>query len=171
MEIYRTNISTKQRERQAQMTIARTDTKLKIAVVFIGSHASGKTLFFERYFSDAYTHIELSALRTRQREKSALRQCYKHSDSFVADNPNLTPDDRARYIPEAKEKGYRVIGYYFSMDERIAEEMESASPDKEMLRVYEKDMKKLRMPTIDEGFDELYKVTLTRGGDFKTEKL
>lgn len=153
------------------MTNARTDAKLKIAVIFIGSHASGKTLFFERYFSDAYTHIELASLRTRQREKSALRQCYKHSDSYVADNPNLTAADRARYVPEAKGKGYRVIGYYFSMEERIAEETESTTPDREMLKVYEKDMSKLQMPSLDEGFDELYKVTLTRGGEFKTEKL
>jgi len=153
------------------MTNSRTDTKLKIAVVFIGPPASGKTLFFQRYFSDAYTHIELSSLKTRQRERSMLRQCYKHNDSYVADNLNLTAADRARYVPEAKEKGYRVIGYYFSMEDRIAEEEESASPDREMIKAYEKTMSRLQMPNAEEGFDELYKVTLTRGGDFKTEKL
>ena len=144
---------------------------LKLAVIFIGTNNAAKDQFFSRYFDGAYIRILLSQLITRQREHAALRQCFKHGDSFVIDNDNLTEKDRARYIPEAKEAGYRIIGYYFNFDDRIEEKLADPLLNRDLLRAYNKMNTKAEFPEYSEGFDEIYSVTLQRSGEFKIEKI
>ncbi len=143
---------------------------LKLAVIFIGTNTYAKEQYFNRYFADAYVHILLAELSSRQRERSILRQCYRHGESFVVDSANLTKADRARYIEDAKSKGYRIIGYYFGFDERVEEELLLPYPDKDLLRAYNKMQTKFQMPEYSDGFDEIYSVTPMRSGEFKTEK-
>ncbi len=144
---------------------------LKLAVIFIGTNISAKEQFFDRYFSDAYIHILLSELITRQRERSAVRQCFKHGESFVVDNANLTEADRARYIFNAKDKGYRIIGYCFNFRDNIEDELDRPMPDRDLLRAYNKQKTKLEFPEYSEGFDEIYSVTPLKSGEFKTDRI
>ncbi len=145
--------------------------ELKLAVIFVGTNTSAKEEFFSRYFSDAYILILLSELATRQRERSVLRQCFRHGESFVVDNANLTKSDRARYIMDAKDKGYRIICYYFNFDEHIEDELDVPIPDRDLLRAYTKMKTKAQFPEYSEGFDEMYTVTPLKSGEFKTERV
>ena len=83
-------------------------------ILFIGIQASGKTTFYTKVLSQhGYVHINLDTLHTRHKERVAISECYKQGVSFVVDNTNPEKADRARYITEAKQHGYEVIGVYF----------------------------------------------------------
>ena len=142
------------------MTSLTNSKALKIAVIFIGMANSGKTEFYNRYFSDIYTHIELSVLRTRLKERSALNECFAHVDSFVINNENPT-----------KEAGYRIVGYYFDSTAEPPTANTSKAKEKAKYNAYIKFKDKMQTPCYDEGFDELYCVHMSRSGDFHTEKI
>ena len=84
------------------------------AVIFVGIQASGKTSFYRRHFADSHVHISLDAQRTRQREEHQLATCLKEGKSFVIDNTNPLPADRARYVSRSREAGFHVVAYFFS---------------------------------------------------------
>ena len=84
----------------------------KIAVIFIGIQASGKTTFYQNNFQE-YVHINLDEMHTRNKENLLLNECIVNDISFVVDNTNPTKADREKYISVAKEHGYKIKGYYF----------------------------------------------------------
>jgi predicted kinase len=86
------------------------------AIIFIGIQGSGKSDFYKERFFNSHVRISLDLLKTRHREARLLQLCLETQQPFVIDNTNATIADRARYIPPAKEKGYRVIGYFFEVN-------------------------------------------------------
>ena len=141
-------------------------TDIRIAVIFIGLPKSGKTAFFHRYFSEAYSHIELSSLERRGNERAAISDCILHGDSYVIDNENASREDRRRYFEKARDAGYRVIGYYFENDLDTALERSGKKSDRSVRRHYTRISSRLEIPDYAEGFDELYKVDLMRNGEY-----
>ena len=110
------------------------------AVIFTGLQASGKTTFFKQYFENEYVHVNLDTLKTRNKERLLLEECFEKNLKFVVDNTNPTRENRQRYISLAKEKGYKVIGYYFKSDingclKRNAIRNEKNIPDKRCLQL------------------------------------
>ncbi|HTU33370.1 MAG TPA: AAA family ATPase, partial [Candidatus Acidoferrum sp.] len=83
------------------------------AVIFVGIQGSGKTSFYRERFFNTHVRISLDMLRTRHREGMFFRACLAAGQSFVIDNTNPLPSDRARYVPGARRAGFRVMGYYF----------------------------------------------------------
>ena len=142
----------------------------KNAVVLIGLQGSGKSTFYNAFFQN-YMHISLDELHTRNKEMNVIAECLKDGTNFVIDNTNPTKSDRQRYISVAKENGYKVTGYYFAA--KIADcirrnglrEGKSRVPDKAILATYSR----LEIPSYDEGFDELYYVTL-ENDEFRIEE-
>lgn len=135
------------------------------AIVFIGIQASGKSTFFrENLLQHGYVHINLDTLHTRHKESLQLEECIEMNSSFVVDNTNPEIEDRRRYIPKAKERGYEVIGIFFQSIVRdcIArnETRENAVP----LQAIPRTQNKLQMPSFDEGFDALYFVRIADNG-------
>lgn len=82
----------------------------------------------------------------------------------MIDNTNPTRTDRAKYITASKGAGFRVVGYYFGskVDECLQrnEGRTDAVPDVAILST----AKKLELPSLDEGFDELWYVRISDGG-------
>jgi predicted kinase len=83
------------------------------------------------------------------------------------DNTNVTAAERRRYIDAAKAAGYRVTGYFFetALKAAIARNVRRAGktiPIPALVRAF----KRLEPPQTDEGFDELYLVTLSAGNEF-----
>ncbi len=141
------------------------------AVIFIGIQGSGKSTFFKQRFFDTHIRINLDMLRTKHREKLLFEACLKGKQNFVIDKTNLTREEREKYIFKAKSFGFKVVGYYFQTNLEKAIERNNQRtgkakiPEKGLLGSF----KRLQIPTFDEGFDELFYVSITDENQFVVE--
>ncbi|HSA48472.1 MAG TPA: AAA family ATPase [Candidatus Competibacteraceae bacterium] len=142
------------------------------AILFIGGQAAGKSTFYQQRFRDTHLRINLDMLRTRHREAILLEACLRMQQPFVVDNTNPTREDRRRYIPLAREAGFRVVGYYFALRLEVAlarnaqREGRQCIPEHGVRATY----RKLERPNQDEGFDALHYVQAVGGCRFIVEE-
>lgn len=141
-------------------------------VLFIGLQATGKSSFYREKFFRTHVRINLDLLRTRYRQKLLVDACLAGKTKFVVDNTNLTRDERAPLIQASKAAGFRVAGYYF--ESKVAEAMQRNRLRPENERVPDiaiaGSSNRLQLPMIDEGFDELFFVSLAADNQFKVEE-
>jgi hypothetical protein len=139
------------------------------AVIFCGIQAAGKTTFYLQRFFATHVRISLDLLRTRARERILLDACFAARQPFVVDNTNVRREDRAVYVSAAREKGCRVVCYYFVTDPRAAlarnktREGKAAIPAGGLFGTH----KRLEAPTLAEGFDALFTVEIADAGTFR----
>lgn len=97
-----------------------------------------------------------------------VRACLSARQAFVVDNTNTLAAERAEYILAARAAGFRVIGYYFRTELRAAIGRNSRRTEKQAIPVpgLIGTFKRLQPPAVEEGFDELYFVELTKEGEF-----
>ena len=132
-------------------------------VIFMGVQGAGKSSFYKARFFSTHVRVSLDLLRTRNRETRLLEFCFDTQQKLVIDNTNPTRVERARYLSSSRHFGFRVIGYYFQS--RVADCLQRNSgrsgqvPDVAILST----AKKLEVPALDEGFDELWYVRIHRG--------
>ena len=138
------------------------------AVIFVGVQGSGKTTFYKERFADTHVRISLDMLRTRRRERLLLDACLQGKQPLVIDNTNPLTSDRARYIGPARAAGFQVAAYYFetSLQDAIRRNNQRAGKKKIPAVAVAGTFKKIQPPTLDEGFDTLYMVTISAGGSF-----
>lgn len=143
----------------------------KVAVIFIGIPASGKSTYFQRCFQDGFVHINLDTLHTRKKEQALLEKCLNEERSFVVDNTNPTKADRLRYIAPAKAAGYQVEGYFLQsiLKDSVARNEQREGKARVPAKAIAAISNKLEMPSKDEGFDRLFFVKQV-DGDFVTEE-
>ena len=134
------------------------------AVILIGLQASGKTSFYKEHFFSTHVRISLDLLRTRHREQRFLALCLETRQPFVIDNTNPTVEDRSRYIGVASEAGFRVVGHYFAskVQECLQRNQARGAPVPEVGVL--STAKRLQIPSLNEGFDDLCYVRLTDNG-------
>lgn len=141
------------------------------AVIFIGIQGSGKSTFFKERFVDSHIRINLDMLRTRHRENLIFEACLGAKQSFVIDNTNLTREAREKYIIKAKIYSFKIKGYYFQADLKRAIERNNCREGK--ARIPEKGLvgafKRLQLPQLSEGFDELFYVSIGEENQFRIE--
>lgn len=135
-------------------------------IIFCGIQASGKTTFFKENFFKTHVHISLDLLKTRNREDKFLEVCFQTQQRFVVDNTNPTKIEREKYIFKAKAHKYKVIGYYFQS--KLTESLERNNKRQGKENISEigvkATFKKLEVPDLAEGFDELYYVEIENDG-------
>ncbi|MBO6208232.1 MAG: AAA family ATPase [Lachnospiraceae bacterium] len=125
--------------------------------VMMGIQGSGKSTFCARFLTDA-VRVNLDTLHTRNKEALLIAECLEKGCDFVVDNTNPTREDRARYIPKAKEAGYHVTGYFMQsciqdcIQRNAQREGKARVPNGAIAMT----SNKLEMPSYEEGFDELY---------------
>ncbi|MFH7028644.1 MAG: AAA family ATPase [Heteroscytonema crispum UTEX LB 1556] len=130
------------------------------AIIFIGIQGAGKSTFYRENFFNTHIRINLDMLKTRHREKIFIQACLEGKQSFVVDNTNPTIEDRSRYIVPAKEKGFKIVGYYFQTELEECKKRNNQRSPKQivplggLLATY----KKLVLPSLQEGFDRIYTV-------------
>ena len=142
-------------------------------IIFTGVQASGKSSFYLLNLAHSHLRINLDMLKTRHRENIIFEAGLASKTQMVIDNTNPTKADRARYIQRAKDAGFEVISYYFETDlestlERNSHRIGKANiPEVGVRATY----KKLEIPSLDEGFDEIFKVKIlgNRGFDIHTQ--
>ena len=137
-------------------------------IIFTGVQASGKSSFYLLNLYHSHLRINLDMLKTRHRENIIFEACSTSKTKMVIDNTNPTREDRARYIGRAKDAGFEVISYYFETDlnstlERNCHREGKANIPEVGVRAT---FKKLEVPSLDEGFDEIFKVKIVGNGDF-----
>ncbi len=132
------------------------------AVIFCGIQATGKTTFFKEKFFKTHMRISLDQLNTRNKELKFIETCMLTFQPFVVDNTNPSQKERAKYIAIAKANKFKVVGYYFQS--KLVDVLERNSQRFGKERIPEIGIKgtykRLSLPSIDEGFDELYYVTV-----------
>jgi len=133
------------------------------AVIFVGVQGSGESTFYRERFFDTHVRINLDMLRTRHREQLLLAACLAGNQPFVIDNTNPLPADRARYIGPAREAGFRVVAYFFdtSLRDAIRRNNERSGKQRIPIPAIAGTMRKLQPPTTEEGFDAIFKVTIS----------
>lgn len=138
------------------------------AVIFVGVQGSGKSTFYRERFFDTHVRINLDMLRTRPREQLLLTACLAGKQPFVIDNTNRLPSDRARYIGPARQAGFRVVAYFFetALRDAIRRNKERAVKQRVPVPAIAGTFRKLQVPILEEGFDAVYKVTISPDGAF-----
>ncbi|MFB0495243.1 putative kinase [Mucilaginibacter sp. OAE612] len=130
------------------------------AIIFCGIQATGKTTFFKESFFNTHMRISLDQLNTRNKELRFIETCFQTSHPFVIDNTNSSLEERAKYITIAKANNFKVIGYYFQSKITDAIKRNNQRVGKENIPEIgiRGTFKRLVLPQIAEGFDELYYV-------------
>jgi predicted kinase len=138
------------------------------AVIFIGIQGSGKSTFFRERFFDTHVRINLDMLRTRRREELLVAACLEGGQSFVIDNTNPLPSDRARYIGAARAAGFRAVAYFFEASLKEAMQRNNLRSGKQKIPApaVAAAFKKLVPPCTEEGFNEIYTVKVVAEGGF-----
>ncbi|MBR4839526.1 MAG: ATP-binding protein [Paludibacteraceae bacterium] len=135
--------------------------KARQMIIFIGIQASGKTTFFRNVLAEqGYVHINLDTLHTRHKEQNAINECLGVGSSFVVDNTNPTKAERIRYIAEAKQHNYEVIGLFFQSILKDCIARNEARANKVPRIAIPGTQNRLEMPDYTEGFDRLYYVQI-----------
>ena len=142
------------------------------AVVFVGLQASGKSTFYRHRFFRSHMRINLDMLKTRYRERRLLQLCIETQLPFVVDNTNATRQERQLYIAAARQAGFRVVGYYFeSRIEDCKRRNEQRPPECQIpLPGLFGTYKRLELPALVEGFDELHYVRIAEEKCFSVEE-
>jgi len=137
-------------------------------IIFVGVQGSGKTSFYHQHLLESHVHISLDMLRTRHREQLLLAACLQGKQPFVIDNTNPLPSDRARYIEPARAVGFRVVAYFFATSLRDAIRRNNLREGKQKIPIpgITSTLRKLQAPTLSEGFDALYVVTISSENKF-----
>ena len=142
------------------------------AILFIGIQGAGKSSFYKQTFFNTHIRINLDMLKTRHRENILVQACVAAQQPFVVDNTNFSIEQRAKYISVVKAAGFRVVGYYFPSQPLDAVRRNSQRTGKE--RVPEQAIwgthKQLQLPTLQEGFDRLYRVQVGENYGFSVEE-
>jgi predicted kinase len=141
------------------------------AILLVGIQGSGKSSFFKERFYTTHVRISRDMLKTAHREREFIETCLRTKQPFVIDKVNARREQRAEYIRAAKAADFRVIGYYFKCSTREAIARNNQRSGKERIPVVGilSAHKQLETPIADEGFDELYCVTLTEENQFAVE--
>jgi predicted kinase len=141
-------------------------------IVLVGLQASGKSTFFHERFAQTHQHVSKDLLpnnrHKNRRQEHLIRAALSAGRSAVVDNTNPTPEERRPLVRLGHEHGAKVLCYYFeaSVSECLrrneAREGKARVPD---VAIYAT-AKKLLVPSIEEGFDELRCVRL-KGSTFE----
>ena len=137
-------------------------------IFFTGVQASGKSIFYQQFFYHTHLRINLDMLKTRHRENMIFEAALASKTKMVIDNTNMTQSDRARYIQRAKECEFEVISYYFETD--LSSTLQRNAQREGKANIPEVGVKatfrKLQIPKITEGFDEIFTVKLIENNGF-----
>ena len=134
-------------------------------IIMTGIQGSGKSTFCAAKYPE-YTRINLDTLRTRKKEKDALRLAISRKENIIIDNTNPTKADRMKYIEAGQASQYKIIGCFMQSVLQDCIERNNSRTGKEIIPAIAiaNTSSKLEMPGFEEGFDELFFVKITAAG-------
>ena len=136
------------------------------AIILAGIQGAGKSTFARERYWDTHIRINYDMLRTRHREKLLVDACIAAKQPFVVDATNPLIADRERYIAKAKAARFKVIGIEFQISTAIAINRNASRVGKKQVpkKAIYATAAKFQSLSFDEGFDEIWLVTVTSDG-------
>lgn len=142
-------------------------------ILFIGLQGSGKSSFYRDSFADTHDLVSKDRFPNNRnparRQRQLIEEALGRGRSVVVDNTNPTPEDRSELIALARAFGARVPGYYFEsrlldcLERNRQRQGKACVPDVALYAT----RKRLTVPTLAEGFDQLHYVRLLGEGRFE----
>ena len=133
-------------------------------IIFVGLQAAGKSTYYRNHLAATHVHVSKDLMKyARSRDATQQRmidEALAAGRSVVVDNTNPTPDVRAPLIAQGRRHGARVVAYFFETAVKDAvvrnrrREGKARVPDVAIFV----SAKKLKPPTLEEGFDEVRKI-------------
>ena len=145
-------------------------------ILFTGLQGSGKSTFYRARFAD--THVLVSkdlfpnARNRDRRQQRLIEEAFAAGRSVVVDNTNPAPEQRLPLVALGRVHGARVVCYAFESNPKdcyarnAAREGKARIPDVGFYAT----LRKLTIPSLDEGYDALYRVRVVATG-FDAEEL
>ena len=133
-------------------------------VILIGLQGAGKSTFYRRHFAATHRHISKDNFRhnknPERRQQTLLQEALEQGCSVVIDNTNATMMSRAPLLALARQFDAGTVGYYFEtslkecLERNRGREGKQRVPDIALFAT----AKRLELPALIEGFDQLYAV-------------
>jgi predicted kinase len=143
--------------------------------LFVGLQGSGKSTFYRTLLASTHAHVSKDLFRNnrkpQRRQMHLIEEALREGRSVVVDNTNPTVDDRAPIIALARALGATVTGYFFEsrLDDCLERNRGRVGKQRVPDPAIHVTMKRLREPTLEEGFDRLFRVSLTSDGRFSVQ--
>lgn len=141
-------------------------------VILMGLQAAGKSSFYRARFAATHVHVSKDNFRNNSNparmQQRLVAEALQNGRSIVVDNTNTARSERASLIEQGRAAGARVTGYYLAsplsgcMERNGRREGKARVPNIALFAT----AKRLEPPTYNEGYDELFYVSLTEGGTF-----
>ncbi len=144
-------------------------------IIFIGLQGAGKSTFYQTHFAASHGYVSKDVLHRSKTISKTLKQnnlveeALQAGKSVVIDNTNPTQEDREPLIRLGRVYDATVIGYYFdaSIRECLARNRERIGKARVPDKVIYITSKKMTLPTLEEGFDTLFRVHTKNDGLFE----
>lgn len=141
-------------------------------ILFTGLQGSGKSSFYRERFSATHVHVSKdlwpNARRREARQQRLVDEALAQGRSVVVDNTLPRIEDRAPLIAIGRAKGAQIIAYAFSSELEACLLRNSQRTGRARVedKVLYMTLRRLRMPSLAEGFDALFHVKLVSGNGF-----
>ena len=138
-------------------------------IIFVGLQGSGKTTYYHEHFAATHVHVSKDLMpHARDREAKQMMQIDEALSaglSVVVDNTSPTIQSRAPLIAAGKRHGARVIAVYFDphIPTVLARNQKREGRARVPVPAIFATKKKMVVPTVAEGFDDVRVVTMTNG--------
>jgi len=140
--------------------------------LLVGLPAAGKTSFYRARLAATHAHVSkdtIAASNKDRRQRELVDERLRAGQSVAVDNTNPRRSDRAPLLALGRERGARLVGYYFPTTPKACLERNRTREGKARVPAVAvfKAAKVLEPPTLDEGWDALFTVTLEPPADFR----
>ena len=144
-------------------------------IIFFGLQGAGKSTFYQTHFATTHAYVSKDALnRSKTMNKATkqnmlLEEALQADRSVVIDNTNPMKEDREPLIRLGHLYHATVIGYYFDAPVRecLARNRERIGKARVPDKVIYITSKRMVLPSLEEGFDALFRVHTKEDGLFE----
>jgi predicted kinase len=141
-------------------------------VVLVGLQASGKSTFCQHTMTGDHVVVSKDHFRNarnpQRRQMQLIEDALAQGHSVAVDNTNPSPQEWTPLVAAARAHGATTIAYWFPPD-LAGSRLRNAVRD-DRTRVPEvgllATLRRLRPPTVDDGFDRCYEVSFDGRGGF-----